>query len=69
MGGTAPTNETMKVIKAFLMLHEWNVELDVIVGELNTNKDKIKNFLHPILTCANKYPKNSILRNKHFFTA
>ncbi|WML46078.1 UDP-2,4-diacetamido-2,4,6-trideoxy-beta-L-altropyranose hydrolase [Neobacillus sp. PS3-40] len=45
-GGTDPTNETGKALKAFLALSRNDIHVDVVVGQSNLNKKEIK------LTCA-----------------
>lgn len=41
-GGSDPTNETMKALEALENLQLKNIELNVVVGESNLNKEKIE---------------------------
>ncbi|MDD5006792.1 MAG: UDP-2,4-diacetamido-2,4,6-trideoxy-beta-L-altropyranose hydrolase [Syntrophorhabdaceae bacterium] len=42
VGGTDPTNETMKALKAIELLNRDDILIDVVVGVTNPNKDTIK---------------------------
>ncbi|WCK54190.1 UDP-2,4-diacetamido-2,4,6-trideoxy-beta-L-altropyranose hydrolase [Aneurinibacillus sp. Ricciae_BoGa-3] len=42
-GGSDPTNETMKTIKAIRLLTRPDITVDVVVGKSNPNKEQIKN--------------------------
>ncbi|MBO8159077.1 UDP-2,4-diacetamido-2,4,6-trideoxy-beta-L-altropyranose hydrolase [Thermosyntropha sp.] len=41
-GGSDPTNETEKALKAVLMLNRPDITVDVVVGKANPHKEKIK---------------------------
>jgi len=41
-GGSDPTNETEKAINAVIMLDRPDITVDVVVGQANPNKEKIK---------------------------
>lgn len=41
-GGTDPTNETEKALEAIRLLKRPDIGIDVVVGEANQNKEKIK---------------------------
>lgn len=43
-GGTDPTNETMKSLKAIALLKTPNIYVDVLLSNLNKNKSQIKAF-------------------------
>ncbi len=40
-GGSDPTNETIKALKAIQKLNKENIIVDVVVGGSNLNKDKV----------------------------
>ncbi|GFZ77938.1 hypothetical protein GCM10010978_19450 [Compostibacillus humi] len=46
MGGSDPDNETLKVIQGFQLLKNNAIEMDVVVGKLNKNRDLIKKMCH-----------------------
>lgn len=50
-GGSDLTNETIKVLDAIKTLDLNNITIDVIVGELNKNKEKIREFCSEINGC------------------
>ena len=41
LGGSDPTNETMKVLQAIKLLHREDIHVDVIVGNINPHKEQI----------------------------
>lgn len=41
-GGSDPTNETKKVIKAFQQLTPQDIKLDIVIGHTNTHKNEIE---------------------------
>ncbi|MEC1734957.1 UDP-2,4-diacetamido-2,4,6-trideoxy-beta-L-altropyranose hydrolase [Bacillus mojavensis] len=43
-GGSDPTNETKKVIKAFQQLSPHDIELDIVIGNTNTHKNEIESI-------------------------
>ncbi|MDS9995832.1 UDP-2,4-diacetamido-2,4,6-trideoxy-beta-L-altropyranose hydrolase [Bacillus atrophaeus] len=43
-GGSDPTNETKKVIKAFQQLPPQDIELDIVIGNTNTHKKEIESI-------------------------
>jgi UDP-2,4-diacetamido-2,4,6-trideoxy-beta-L-altropyranose hydrolase len=49
LGGSDPTNTTIKVLKAIYHLNRPEIKVDVIVGNSNPNKDDIKDYCakHP----------------------
>lgn len=50
-GGTDPTNETEKALKAIQYIQQdtlLNVAIDVVVGVINPNKERIKRYCHKI---------------------
>ena len=42
LGGSDPTNETTKALKALQLLKQNDIHVDVVVGNINPNKEKIK---------------------------
>lgn len=48
-GGSDPTNETEKALKAVLMLNRPDITVDVVVGKTNPHREKIKELcsVHP----------------------
>jgi len=42
IGGTDPTNETLKSLEAFKLLDRDDIEVDVVVGATNPHRDRIK---------------------------
>jgi UDP-2,4-diacetamido-2,4,6-trideoxy-beta-L-altropyranose hydrolase len=53
-GGSDPTNETEKVLLALKKLNKRNLKIDIVVGEVNPNKEKIASLCTEI-TGANFY--------------
>ncbi|MEC1545660.1 UDP-2,4-diacetamido-2,4,6-trideoxy-beta-L-altropyranose hydrolase [Bacillus halotolerans] len=43
-GGSDPTNETKKVIKAFQQFPPQDIELDIVIGNTNTHKKEIESI-------------------------
>lgn len=43
-GGSDPSNETLKALKAIVLLQRQDIRVNVIVGQSNPNKEAIENF-------------------------
>lgn len=48
-GGSDPSNETLKALKAIVLLQRQDIRVNVIVGQSNPNKEAIENFCKKII--------------------
>lgn len=51
-GGTDPSNETLKTLKALEMLDSLGINVDVVVGNANPHKEQIRNIAMRITKCT-----------------
>ncbi|MBT2625101.1 UDP-2,4-diacetamido-2,4,6-trideoxy-beta-L-altropyranose hydrolase [Bacillus sp. ISL-32] len=51
-GGSDPTNETKKVMKAFQQLPSQDIELDIVIGNTNTHKNEIETICKKHAFCS-----------------
>lgn len=47
-GGSDPTNETMKALKAIQLLNRQDISVDVVVGASNPNKDRVEELVNKL---------------------